>query len=103
MVFVCGYAVDVVFGCAKYCPVESDGLGCARTLYMASRSIIVNTIGSATTIERPVSSSLPNDGFNPYIPQNEAGMQILPPPSPRVNATKPAATAHFEPEEEPPG
>jgi hypothetical protein len=40
--------VEAVLGGAKSEHIGSDGSGCARTLYIASRSIIVAAIGPVT-------------------------------------------------------
>ena len=53
---------------------------------------------------RMVKGMRPKLGFNPTMPQKEAGMRTEPPMSePSASGTEPLATAAPEPPEEPPG
>ncbi len=52
----------------------------------------------------PPTSTTPNVGFRPTMPQTDAGARTEPPVSvPGARSTRPAASATAEPDEEPPG
>src|SRR2546425_557367 len=72
----------------------------SRTL----RATVPLTAASWPNAARGPRGMRPKDPFIPTSPQYEAGMRMLPPPSPPVAAgTRPPATADAEPPEEPAG
>lgn len=61
----CKTAVIFFLGGAKDWEIVSEGSGCARTRYTASRSIIEDAQGSVTATVLDVSSMRLYVGFNP--------------------------------------
>lgn len=82
--------------------------GAPRTSYIAERERISEARGPLTAqvlewFKAGLKERRPWEGLRPYTEQKDAGIRMLPPPSPpRAMGTRPALTAYAQPLEEPP-